>query len=81
MKRKFDNYNDGLDMEKFKNIESISYYCHNYHVGFGQDLLYGKSDDDNTTEWWIVKNETFYYLGESYVSNHDFLHRYDSPQT
>ena len=75
-----DKYTQGLQMEQFKRIEEVSRYNHNYYVGFGKDLLLGKSDDDNTTEWWLISNQTFYYLGESHTSENDTLHVYDKPQ-
>jgi hypothetical protein len=74
-------YTEGLQMDQFKKIEEISRYNYNYYVGFEKDLLFGKSDDDNTTEWWIISNGNFYYLGESYANEDELLHLYDSVQT
>jgi hypothetical protein len=50
-------------------------------VGFEKDLLFGKSDDDNTTEWWLISSGNFHYLGESYTSENDLLHLFDKPCT
>ena len=76
-----DKYSEGLQMSQFKIIEEISQYNHNYHIGFDKDLLFGKSDDDNTTEWWVISNVGFHYLGESYCNENNFLHLYDSPRS
>lgn len=74
-------YTEGLQMEQFKIINEISYYNYNYHVGFDKDLLFAKSDDDNTTEWWLILNGDCHYLGESYCSDNDILHLFDNPRT
>lgn len=67
-------YYAGLDMEQFKIIPEVSYYNHNYHVGFNGQLLYAHSDDDNTTEWYLVHGDREpEYLGLSFVSDHDKL--------
>ena len=74
-------YTEGLQMNQFKNIKEISRYNYNYYIGFEKDLLFGKSDDDNTTEWWIIANGNFHYLGESYCSEDELLHLFDKPLT
>lgn len=79
MKNRKEIYINGLDMNQFENIDSISSYNHNYYIGFGQDLLFAKSDDDNTTEWYLV-DESFIYLGESYCTENEILHRYNETQ-
>lgn len=76
MKKK---YSEGLQMNLFKHISEISSYNNNYYIGLDKDLLFGKSDDDNTTEWFLVLNKEFIYLGESYNSENDVLHIYDNP--
>lgn len=75
-----DKYEDGLDMKQFVHIPQISCYNHNYYVGFGTDLLFGKSDDDSTTEWWLINGHNSIYLGESNIDD-DILHRYDKRNT
>jgi hypothetical protein len=69
-------YTNGLQMEQFKHIEQISSYNNNYFIGFDKDLLFAKSDDDNTTEWYLVKNKSFQYLGDSYEGENNILHLY-----
>jgi len=69
-------YTEGLDMNQFKVISEISHYNNNYHIGFGRELLFAKSDDDNTTEWWLIMGHESIYLGESYISDGDKLIRY-----
>jgi hypothetical protein len=78
-----EKYPDGLQMKQFfsQRLEQISEYNCNYYVGFGKDLLLAKSDDDDTTEWFLIRNRCFHYLGESYVTNDDRLNRYDQPCT
>jgi len=71
-----DRYPDGLDMEQFFRLSEVSHYNYNYYQGFDSDLLFGLSDDDRTTEWWIIKSQRFIYLGESYVEN-EKLNRYE----
>jgi hypothetical protein len=74
-------YKNGLDMGEFDHIGIISQYNRNYHVGIDRDLLFAKSDDDNTTEWYLVSGKQFLYLGESYCDEGDLLHRYESERT
>ncbi len=74
------NYLDGLPMEQFEHIPQISCYNNNYYKGFGNDLLFGKSDDDSTTDWWVIKGEYSQYLGESHI-NGELLHRYETRNT
>ena len=69
------NYIDGLSMEQFIHIPEISCYNNNYFIGFGRDLLFGKSDDDNITNWYIVDNNSFNVLGYSYCSEGNKLYR------
>lgn len=71
-----DKYIDGLDMDSFEHIKEISRYNFNYYNGFDNDLLFGKSDDDNTTEWWLIIGEVNQYLGESHCSDDEKLIRY-----
>lgn len=71
------DYKEGINMEQFHHIKEISFYNHNYYIGFGTDLLFGKSDDDMTTEWWLVNGNTSIYLGESHAED-EVLHRYET---
>jgi len=66
-------YTEGLDMKQFKHIPSISVYNQNYYNGFNKDLLFASSDDDDTTEWFLVEYTEFRYLGNSYTSQNDIL--------
>ncbi len=76
-----EKYPNNMDMRKLTRINEISSYNNNYYTNVDGDLLYGHSDDDDTTEWYLVKNMHFLYLGESYVSNRDLLHRYETQNT
>ena len=55
---RFENdYPTGLDMEQFDHVELISCYNNNYYKGVKSgDVLFGKSDDDRTTEWYLIRN-------------------------
>jgi len=75
------DYKNGLDMKLFQVIKEVSSYNHNYHKGFNNDLLFALSDDDNTTEWWLIKNRTFYFLGEAYTTEGEILHRMETQST
>jgi hypothetical protein len=67
-------YEEGTDMEQFIHIPSISWYNHNYYIGFDGDLLYGKSDDDGCTEWYKIHGLCTAYLGYSLCSEDECLH-------
>ena len=66
-------YIEGIQMDNFKHLPEISTYNRNYYVGYDKDLLFGDSDDDNTTIWYLVYEEEFRYLGKSYTSEGDIL--------
>ena len=66
-------YKDRLDMRQFRCLHDISFYNNNYYVGFDKDLLFGKSDDDNETEWFIVTPYGSTLIGYSYTSENDLL--------
>jgi hypothetical protein len=72
---KAEEYTDGLEMEKFQHIKEKSWYNHNYYIGYNDDLLLGVSDDDNTTEWWVISENDKHYLGNSYTTEGDILHK------
>lgn len=77
-------YYDGLLMGQFHLIKEISQYNHNYYVGLDNDLLFARSDDDHTTDWWLIFGENSYYLGQSYSygdGERERLHRFDSVPT
>lgn len=67
------SYTEGLDMNQFKHIPDISYYEHNYYIGFNRnsvknDLLFAEAEDDNEISWYIVHSNrvTFQPIGYSY---------------
>lgn len=69
-----EKYTEGLFMEQFTHVPQISSYNHNYYIGFDNDLIYAKSNDDNLTEYWLVKNESFTFFGYSFESEDSKLH-------
>ena len=70
-----DKYTENLNMDDFKLIPEISSYNNNYYIGLNGDLLFGKSDDDDETEWYIVEYDKFILLGYSYCSGGELLQR------
>lgn len=75
-----EKYPDLLQMNQFKWIEGNK-CSRNYYLGFGNDMLLAKSDDDDTTKWFLAHNEIFHYLGESRCSRGELLTRYEQPCT
>jgi len=75
---KHNQYKDGLALDTLNHIKELSVYNTNYYLGFDNDLIYAESDDDNTTEWYLIKNKEFLYLGESYATEGDLLNRYET---
>lgn len=69
-------YINGLEMDQFTHIPGISRYNYNYYVGFEGDLLFGKSNDDNCTEWYKVYGDALpSYLGYSLCTDDDILQK------
>ena len=67
---RFKEYKEGIDMNQFQIVKEISSYNHNYYHGLeSHHLLFGNSDDDRTTEWYLIVNCEMIYLGESYVED------------
>lgn len=62
-----------MDMEQFKRIPEVSSYNHNFHIWLDWELLFAHSDDDGTTEWFIVGNRSYYQIGFSFCSNDEKL--------
>ena len=75
--KKHVDYLDGMDMDQFKHIPEISCYNHNYHIGikrkFCHDLLFAKSDDDQTTEWSVLENGSFVLIGYSHINDEKLI--------
>ena len=72
-------YKNGMILTGYNShIRKISAYNHNYYIGLDKDLLFGLSDDDDTTEWFLINptGENI-YLGESRISNDDKLEVYE----
>lgn len=71
-----DKYVDWIKLEQFKRIDEISHYNYNYYVWLDKDLLLWVSDDDNTTEWYLVCDRSFAYLWCSFCSEDiEVLHK------
>ena len=76
----FPEIEDGMDTEEFTHIPSISCYNSNYYE-YKSHLIYWESDDDNTTDWFLVKQKYFYYLGQSYCSEEEKMNRMEERPT
>ena len=67
---------DNVEIERLKHITEISCYNSNYYIGLlssgnvANDLLYAHSDDDDTTEWFLVEPYGYIFIGYSYTSNY-----------
>ena len=78
---KFLRYTEGLNMRQFIRIPELSSYNRNYYKGLGNDIIYGRSNDNDLTEWYLVIGDEKFYLGESYTSERDNkLYRYEEEQ-
>ena len=79
MKDRLEKYKDGLIMIGLTKFPEVSHYNHNYFLGFNSDLLFAKSDDDETTYWYLVAGSESFFIGHSYTSSGDKLERADEP--
>lgn len=77
-----DKYTESMPMNNLERILAISHYNYNYYIGIGCDLLFASSDDDNTTEWWLIngKNNPI-FIGYSYTDKGDLLEKRDTQYT
>ena len=59
-------------------IPEISHYNHNYYQGEDGYILYGESDDDNYTAWYLCDKPKGYLVcfGESFCSCGDVIEVY-----
>ena len=75
---RFSSY-DGKMLSEFEHMPSLSYYCHNYYKGFGNDILYAESDDDNRTYYKIDGDDRWFAESLSSEGNiiHVFCNEYD----
>lgn len=62
-------YYNGENTKNFERLTGVSVYNSNYYKGVGNDLLYALSDDDMTTEWFVIRGSASpIYIGYSTVS-------------
>lgn len=65
---------ENISLDNLYRIEAISWYNHNYYVGFkregkcASDLLYTVSDDDDTSDIFIVQDNGLWYIGYCFAS-------------
>lgn len=62
---------DGICEDDMTHLPEVSGYNHNFYVSPRGHLLFGKSDDDNFTQWYWVKGDTVRPIGGSYCSDGD----------
>lgn len=62
---------DGKQLSEFEHIPDRSCYCHNYYKGFGSDILYAESDDDNRTDYKLNGDDRWF--AESLKSDGDII--------
>jgi hypothetical protein len=79
--KRLEEYKNGMEMDALKCIRDVSGYNCNYYVGLDGDLLFAKSDDDNTTDWYLLSGVINYFIGSSFTSEGDLLERHDEPYT
>jgi len=58
-----------LPVDDLEHLPEISTYNHNYYRADPKLLLFGKSDDDNFTAWFLVHGDKVTPIGGSYVSD------------
>jgi len=63
---------EGVSVEDMVHVPEISSYNHNYYMVENR-LLFGKSDDDNFTQWYWIKGSSVQPIGGSYCSEGDII--------
>lgn len=48
---------EGADVDKFDHIKVGSHYNSNYYH-YNEYIMYGKSDDDHTTDWYLIRGSS-----------------------
>lgn len=80
----YPEFPDWMDTNQFVHIKEISCYNNNYY-SHEWKLLFWDSDDDYTTDWYLVINRHFFYLWQSYITldnkPSDILNRMESMPT
>lgn len=61
---------EGMCPDDMRHVSEISSYNSNYYIANGR-LLYAHSDDDNTTDWWLILRGKGYAIGVSYEFDGD----------
>lgn len=61
--------------ENWNHIQEKSYYCHNFYKCSNGQIVYAESDDDNTTDYYLVvgDNKYGYQFAYSLTSRDDEL--------
>ena len=63
---------EGCTPEDMTHLDGVSSYNSNYYQINGY-LLYGKSDDDNFTEWYWIIGGVGVAIGGSYCTDNDSI--------
>lgn len=68
-------YKSGIKLSDFEHLSAISSYNHNFYKGYDKDVLLCVSDDDNTTDWFLLVDKEFVYIGDSFASEENEFNR------
>ena len=74
----YDKYN-GVSLKDLQHIGEISWYCNNYYIGETyfkeiKDLIFAKSDDDNTTDLYLTNGVNNYLrFAQCFTSEKDVI--------
>jgi hypothetical protein len=68
-------YKSGIKLSDFEHLSMISSYNHNFYRGYDKDVLLCVSDDDNTTDWFLLVGKQFVYIGDSFTHEGDVFNR------
>lgn len=70
---------NGVTAHDLIRIPEISYYCHNYYKDSEDYILFGHSNDDNYTEWWLCdkQGDKLVCFGESFTSEYEEICVFD----
>lgn len=64
---------DGVKLSELKHIKEVSYYNHNVYI-FGNSLIKAISDDDNSTELYLITDTGLVLVGECSTSEGNIIH-------
>lgn len=66
--KEYTNNKSSFKNQPWEYLKNKSYYNHNFYKGKYGEIIYAKSDDDNTTEYYFVINGNKY--GKLFAYSH-----------